>query len=262
MIIWFSMILLGLAVGLLSSFLGLGGGVIIVPLLPMLVPLSVREVFATSLFTVFLVASTNAFRFLRRGQVELTAALILGVFSAVAAFAASKITAFFSPKVLLAIVTLVLLTLATVCLLFRRIKITPSYVFGGRTRKLVLAVVGLFTGLIAGFSGVGGGSITGPLMIILRLVDHRKLAAIGNTAMILTASFGAWGFVDFGQAPSWPQWGLIHLNLGLLIWAGSLMTSQIGLHHQHRMSEHARTGLLAGVLLLLALKVGISAYKC
>lgn len=57
---------LGLVVGTFSALFGVGGGVLIVPLLPLAVNLSVRETIATSLFAIFLVVANNTLSFQRK----------------------------------------------------------------------------------------------------------------------------------------------------------------------------------------------------
>ncbi|MCK5916273.1 MAG: sulfite exporter TauE/SafE family protein, partial [Deltaproteobacteria bacterium] len=57
----------GLAVGLLSTVFGLGGGVLMVPALTALAGFSQIEAMATSLGTIVLVSSWNSWRYHRQG---------------------------------------------------------------------------------------------------------------------------------------------------------------------------------------------------
>lgn len=65
-----------------AGLLGIGGGLIQVPLLRLLMRLDIRRAVATSTFTVGMTASVAAIVYLRRGDVSLTAVpgLLLGIF--------------------------------------------------------------------------------------------------------------------------------------------------------------------------------------
>lgn len=69
-------------VGGAAGLLGVGGGILLVPLLRLLLRLDMRRAVATSTFTVGMTASVAAMVYLRRGEVHHTAvpALLLGIF--------------------------------------------------------------------------------------------------------------------------------------------------------------------------------------
>jgi uncharacterized membrane protein YfcA len=99
---------IGLAVGLVSSFIGIGGGLLIVPTLPLISALngstqgslSAREVIATSLVVVFLTALQTSLAFQRQKRIDWQMALVIGAFSAGASFFAARLSGRFSDLVL------------------------------------------------------------------------------------------------------------------------------------------------------------------
>ena len=69
---------IGLGIGLDFGFLGLGGGALIVPFLPIAAPMAQVEVIATSLFTILLVVVNNTISFHRKKLVSWKFALVMG----------------------------------------------------------------------------------------------------------------------------------------------------------------------------------------
>jgi len=77
--IW--LILIGVAAGVLSGLLGVGGGVLFVPALVIVVGLTQHEAEATSLLAIVPVAIVGAARQDRYGNVRRRDALLIGLFS-------------------------------------------------------------------------------------------------------------------------------------------------------------------------------------
>lgn len=78
-----TVLIIGLAAGLLAGMFGIGGGVIIVPAMMLLVGFSIKMSAGTSLAALLLpVGLLGAIEYFRNGQINLTAAicLILGLF--------------------------------------------------------------------------------------------------------------------------------------------------------------------------------------
>lgn len=77
--------LLGVAAGVLSGLFGVGGGVLFVPALTLAAGFSQVRAEATSLLAIVPVAALGAWRQHRYGNVDLRAAALLGVLSALGA---------------------------------------------------------------------------------------------------------------------------------------------------------------------------------
>ncbi len=85
---------------------------------------------------------------------------------------------------------------------------------------LILAVGGLFTGILAGFLGIGGGTVLVPLLVTL---GYQPVQAVATSALaiVVTATSGTWqnwrmGFIDPRQV----------VDLGL----PALITAQLGVY--------------------------------
>lgn len=268
--IFFVALILGLFVGLTSSFLGLGGGILIVPLLPIFAPsFSAREVIATSLCAVFFVVTKNTLRFARKKMVVFRAALILGVVSGVMAFLSAQMTAHLSDSGLKWILAGVLLVVSVRTLLqawqtnppfklfssFQSIKLFKSSRQNSTVPKeFLMVVVGALTGIISGVTGLGAGVIMSPLLLSFALVQDKQVSPTANGAMIFTSLAGCLGFVLYTPF-SWPIWGEIHLNVAVAIMLGAFLTGSLGLKYQEKLSPSVRRWILGSLLFCLTLRV-------
>jgi uncharacterized protein len=73
------LVLIGLVAGVLSAVFGVGGGIVIVPLLILVAGFAAREATAASLGAVLLIAIAGATLYALRGEVRVDYALLVGV---------------------------------------------------------------------------------------------------------------------------------------------------------------------------------------
>ncbi len=252
--------ILGLMVGVGTTFIGMGGGVLIVPILPLIYPLGMREIVATTLLVVFLVAVINTLGFVKRRLVQWRESLTLGMGSMVGAYAAARMTRVIPEKWLLWIFLTVLVGL--------------TYKAGGdayRSRKgknraeesetkkfslpklLIIALVG---GVIIGLTGVGAGILFSSVLLSFRIVENSEVVPTSNAAVMLTSAAGLLGYV--GEI-HWPAVGAIRLDVGLILFLGAWLSATFGRQYQHLMPREWRGGILTLILLLASGKIAFMA---
>jgi uncharacterized membrane protein YfcA len=78
---------IGLVAGLFSALLGVGGGIVVVPLLILAAGFPERRAMATSLTAIVLIAAVGAFTYALHGEVKPGAAAVVGLPAAVGAIA-------------------------------------------------------------------------------------------------------------------------------------------------------------------------------
>jgi len=78
-------IIIGVAAGVLSGLFGIGGGILLVPVLALVLGLDHVEAEATSLLAIIPVAAVGAWRQQGYGNLDVRTGLIVGVFAALAA---------------------------------------------------------------------------------------------------------------------------------------------------------------------------------
>lgn len=79
------LILIGLVAGLFSALFGVGGGIVVVPLLLLVAHFEERPAMATSLAAIGLIAFVGAVSYAAHGEVKVGAAAVVGLPAAVGA---------------------------------------------------------------------------------------------------------------------------------------------------------------------------------
>ena len=237
--------LLGLAVGFISGLVGIGGGVLIVPLLYFFyahpsfsgvhIPaeLQTPAAGATSLFVVVPTAMWGARSQTKAGLVIWRAALPIALASVIAAIVGARL-ALILPGAIIRIMFGVFLLAMGVQLLWRPhavdrpIRVTPAAVI----------VTGVTVGLLSGLMGIGGGAIAAPLLIYLIGLNLKQAAATSLAVVGLAAIAGTATYIISGwNAPGMPPGsvGYVHLVAALPILAGSLISVSWGTRVNQRM---------------------------
>lgn len=248
-----SCLLLGSAVGLVSSFLGVGGGIFIVPLLPTIAGVSSSQAVATSLFTVFLVAGKNIYAFHQKRQVPWAAALNLAIGASIATFLTSMILDQINESYL--VLALAAVLLGTAIRLFFQGKSEPikdsDLSKGFDYRALVL---GFFCGALVGVTGIGGGVLYGPLLLGFKMVKEDQMAPGSNVVMFCSSLMASLGFAINADQIQFPSVGLIRADLALMIFASAFVVSKLGHKYQGGIDPKKRKWIMATLLLLMFLK--------
>lgn len=205
----------GAAAGLFGSLLGLGGGILIVPLLTLGFGRPLREAVAVSLVCVIATSSAAAGAYLRSRVANLRLGTVLTLFTTIGAFAGG-IIAFLVPERLLTGLFAAMLAYVAVSMVRRPASppaiagdpapvpdaiaglSTPDY----QVRRLVPAsAASVGAGVMSALLGVGGGVINVPTMHLIMGAPLRVAAAtsnlmIGATAVASAIIYLARGAVD------------------------------------------------------------------
>jgi uncharacterized membrane protein YfcA len=108
-----SLILIGILAGFLSGLVGVGGGIIMVPLLVLFLSLSQHQAQGTSLAVLAVpVTALAVFNYYKEGQLNLKYAAIIAVFFVVGSIVGSKFALTLDQKVLKKIFAVVLVVIA------------------------------------------------------------------------------------------------------------------------------------------------------
>ena len=186
----------GAAAGIFGSLLGLGGGVLIVPLLTLAFGLELREAVGVSLVSVIMTSSVAAGVYLERHAADLRLGMRLELFTAIGALVGGSI-AFLIDERLLALLFAGLLVYVAVSMLRTPSRpdepvaapgVLPAY----EIRNMPLGVVGATgAGVFSALLGVGGGIVKVPLMHVGMGVPLRVAAATSNLMVGITAAASA-----------------------------------------------------------------------
>ena len=187
----------GAAAGMFGSLLGLGGGVLIVPLLTLGFGLPLREAVGVSLVSVIMTSSAAAGVYLERHVANLRLGMSLELFTALGALVGGSV-AFLLDERLLALLFAGLSAYIAFTMVRRRPDAGPQPTGGeGEPDGYVVHAMGkgvvgaTFAGVISALLGIGGGIIKVPLMNLTMGVPLRVATATSNLMIGITASASA-----------------------------------------------------------------------
>ena len=245
--------LTGISVGLVSTLFGIGGGIIMVPLISLILPYSHLEAIATSLTTIIFVAGFNTFNFSKKKVVKWSIVPWIAIASSFFAFIAARFSLILPDKVLVGVFFLFLLFTAIRTFLINKEEIPSTTTKDSHWRPVG---IGTISGLISGITGIGGGGITTPMMLVSGLVNNTQAAPTSNAIMIFTTFFASLSFAITDVVPSTPYTvGYIHLDTALLLFAGSASVSHLGVALNHKISLFWRKTILGLLLLFICIRL-------
>jgi uncharacterized membrane protein YfcA len=249
MVLTYIIILLtGCSVGLVSTIFGIGGGIIMVPLLSLILPFSHLEAIATSLMTIVLVAGFNTFNFSKKDVIVWKIVPWIAVTSSFFSFLSARLSTVLPDRILIIIFILFLLYFAIRTFLIRR---EEKKSLGDSHSRLLPLGIGTISGLISGVTGIGGGGITTPMMLVTGLAKNIQASPTSNAIMIFTAGFATLSFASGGiDLEQTYTIGYIHFDIAVFLFAGSAMISRFGVSLNQKIPLFWRKTVL-GILLLL-----------
>jgi len=183
----------GLAAGLLSGLFGVGGGTVIVPMLVLLLRFDQRLAAGTSLAAIVPTASVGVISYAVHGSVAWIPALILAVGAVIGAQIGSWLLARIPQNALRW--GFVGFLVVVIVMLFIVVPSREAVLELTLASGIGLAVLGLFTGVMAGLLGVGGGVIVVPALIFLFGTSDLIAKGTSLLMMIPTAISGTVGNV-------------------------------------------------------------------
>ena len=217
--IW--LIPLGFAAGLLGSMIGLGGGIIVVPVLTFLgFPPTLAA--SNSLFAAFSNAVASTISYSRQKRIEYSIGLKLGLLSIPGTVLGAYISTDTAPEIFKILFGIVLIS--SIVYIFTKRQIESKQI---NTSKLVMLLAigsSFFAGIISSFFGIGGGIIFVPLMVAAMGMGMKK-AAPTSQFILLFASFSGLvthsilGHPDFYQS----------LLLAIGAFAGGILGARLSL---------------------------------
>ncbi len=178
------LVLIGLVTGIFSGGFGVGGGIVLVPLL-MIVGFERHRAHATSLAAIFPIAVAGAISFGLAGDVELGLGIAVGIGGIIGASLMNRL----STRALSIFFGLVILG-AGIRMIFSTDPLPGSAGFSDLTLILIALSIGLISGFFGGVAGIGGGIVIVPATVLLLGFTQHEAQGTSLLAIILT-SIGA-----------------------------------------------------------------------
>ena len=192
----FILLICGICTNMVSAIFGIGGGVLMVPILRTLFPeLPIQVISATSLTIVMCTALINLLFFHKQKiKIDYINMILWSITMVIGVQIGFELSFYFSTAIISLIFTVSLGALAVKTFLNRsRIQIEVFNMSPIERAKGSISCFG--GGLIAGITGIGGGSILAPLVGQLKGVKTQQIAVYTNYMMIIAGIGNLYGYL-------------------------------------------------------------------
>jgi len=205
--------------GLLGSLTGLGGGVIIIPLLTLVLGVDIHYAIGASIVSVIATSSGSAAAYVKEGITNIRIGMFLEIATTISAIFGAIITIYINPGYIAVLFGLILLFSAVMMLrkkvdhadnddsgrMARFFKLNGSYPTDeGPVSYSVHNVVGgfvmmFFAGIVSGLLGIGSGALKVLAMDNIMRIPFKVSTTTSNFMMGVTAAASAVVYLHRGQ---------------------------------------------------------------
>lgn len=163
---WASLVLLGILTGFLSGLVGIGGGLLMIPILTLVFGKDQKLAQAISLSVVLVTAVVGATTYAFDGHLQIGAAVALSVGGVLGSYSGAALLPRFKASHLQA--AFGVLAVGTAALMFFDVAAQTGTLVAETSLLSIsmLVVAGFGAGALAGLLGVGGGVVMVPLMVL------------------------------------------------------------------------------------------------
>ena len=232
-------ILIGLIAGIFGSLVGLGGGVVMIPLLVGLLKMEQHKAHGTSLVALVFTGITGMIVYQRHDSVNIWAAVIMASIAVLTvrygvrysmALPGWKLKKAFG----------LLLCFVALMMLLKSFTLSALFEPGLVGIVIILLITGAITGFMSGMLGVGGGSTMVPVMVLITGFDQHTAQGTSLLAMI-----------PIGVTAAYAHWRIDQVNKIILpfLIPAIIIGSVIGGYLAHSMPELTLRIIFAAILL-------------
>lgn len=262
--------LLGSIGAFVAGFLGVGGGIIYIPILDyFLSKLGLRDdvlvkgILANSLFVIIfsgIVASFKQYRIKNFYPKEILYTALPGVFSALLMTYLIKAGTWYS-KEAFSYVFLVMLLLIIVRMFFAKTAAADQDVYEVKPTKL--STTGFFAGFVTALSGLGGGVVMTPVFTDMLKMDIKRASSVSNGVIPFFAI--AIGIYNLSaQAPDLQisgQVGYIVMPVVAPMILATFLFAPLGVHYSHKVKPQLIRMVFASFVTIVFVKLLLGLFK-
>ncbi len=252
----------GVGVGFASGLLGVGGGFIMTPVqyviftnMGMSTDVAMKLAFGTSLLVILPTVASGAWRHHKKGAVWWRAAIIMGPCGAVAAFGGATLaTHLLSGEMLKIVFSVVVLASGVRMLISKPMESEQA----PRDNPWLWAAWAIPIGVVTGMTGLGGGVVAVPVMVLALKFKLRNAIATSLAMIIFTSTGGAIGYIVNGLGvPNLPAYsiGYVNLKAWFLLAVTSIGMAQVGAMTAHRLPTKQLRWIFIVVQFYVALRM-------
>jgi uncharacterized membrane protein YfcA len=187
-------LLVGLIAGSLGGLVGVGGGVIMVPLMTEWLKFRQQEAHGTSLVAVVFTGIVGTIVYQLHGSVDMATAAVLAGLALLTVRGGARFSCWL-PEWKLKRTFGFLLLFVTALLLLK--PFLPQGLEGTSPVWIhwaILVFLGAMTGFISGLMGVGGGIFLVPMLVVFAGIPQHAAQGTSLLVMVLSSTLGAWTY--------------------------------------------------------------------
>jgi hypothetical protein len=260
------LLILGFLAGLLGALTGIGGGVLLTPILALDFGIAIRQAIGTSLVAVITTSAASSSVHLQRHTTDIRLGMTLELATALGAAVMAYLVGYFNRSALEGLFAAFLLY-SSFIILRKRGKATPDEdttpALNGdvvippyEPQRYPLGLgASLIAGALSGLLGIGGGPIKVPVMFIFMNVPLMVATATSNFMIGVTAAASAIVYYRRGDIPA-----QIAAPLAVGVFLGSLLGARLAPRVHTRVVMYLLVAVmlyLAGHLVFHLLEVGL-----
>lgn len=190
---------IGVVAGCFGGLVGLGGGVVMIPLMVAVLKITQHKAHGTSLFALVFTGITGAITYGMKGSVDIIASLILAVTAIFTARAGARF-AHGLPEWKLKKSFGAFLIFAALILVAKPYLIEFYHVeIQGIGKIIILLMTGVFAGFLAGMMGIGGGTVMVPALVIILNYGQHIAQGTSLLCMVPAGAVGAYTHLKLGN---------------------------------------------------------------
>jgi uncharacterized membrane protein YfcA len=242
------LILLGFVAGVIGSIIGLGGGIIIVPVLAILgIPHTIAS--SSSLFAAFSNSVASTASYAKQKRLDYKNGLRLGLFSIPGTILGAVLSGQVTPDVFKILFGIVLMASCYYLFVKRDLELKQNSI---SVKMLVMSSgISFFAGILSSFFGIGGGIVFVPLMIVGLGLAVKNATATSQLILMFSSASGMITHALLGHA----QFEYVAL-LSVGAFAGGLVGARLSLE----IKENKIRFLIVAAILAAAIKLFLDAF--
>lgn len=245
----------GLVAGFLAGLLGIGGGLVVVPLLyfwfsadPLAAPYAMHLALGSSLAFIVINSGVAAWTHMKLDGVRWPEVRLLAPGLAAGSVVGAALADLLPTGALARFFGVFMIAMAAL-MFFRK----PRDFHGGN--RWYSGVIGVPMGVVAALAGVGGGVMVVP-WLFSRGYRAAQVVATTSVCTIVVAVIGTLGYTVFADPVPLPGViGYVHWHAVLGIAATAFFTAQIGARLAHRLDQQMLRKGFAALLVLVGLRL-------
>lgn len=227
---------IGVGVGCISGFFGIGGGTILVPILLNL-GFDIKSAIGISVLQMFMGALFGSYVNYKNKKLVLNDGIVVGIGGLVGASFSGFIVSIM-PSIALKFVVLFMLMVAIIKFFQADVKNdNPKEI-----SKFIMFGVGVLVGAVAISAGIGGALFLTPIFVGFLKMDIKKAISIGLFFVI---------FSSFSGLISLANTGLVDYKSGFTIGIGSIIGVYFGVKFGHKVDKNIQKRLALGLYIIM-----------